>query len=328
MIESALDVGGAVVFWTASEFTDRDKLKAGLVLLGLDPFVPDPRPPASVLKDALEETLGGSRVLVRPLADRDGFTVVKEERGKNANYYATALIARVRNPDLPTIEYEPDDDRAIQVNRAFRRHSGRIPGVQLSACLVKIVEFLGGTRLRPTGAVYWIPGPKLDEWALAAQAVEAASGGGVVGPSRWGCEFAWVPVRPVPTSPRPSEHRPRGFGGGGPGGSRGSRIRRDRLGVNRRRCFDRPPAPLARRTRATGAAVRSASGRSTRCVRLVSIERGCGCWANRHHPASWHALRELRLPHAELGRSSGKYLHVSTGSPSNRLSSRIIEYNS
>ena len=177
MIESALDVGGAVVFWTASEFTDRDKLKAGLVLLGLDQFVPDPRPPASVLKDALEETLGGSRVLVRPLADRDGFTVVKEERGKNANYYATALTARVRNPDLLTIEYEPDDDRAVRVNRAFSRHSGRIPGVQLSACLVKIVEFLGGTRLRPTGAVYWIPGPKLDEWALAARAVEAAADG-------------------------------------------------------------------------------------------------------------------------------------------------------
>ena len=49
--------------------------------------------------------------------------------------------------------------------------------MQLSACLVKIVEFLGGTRLRPTGAVYWIPGPKLDEWALAARAVEAAADG-------------------------------------------------------------------------------------------------------------------------------------------------------
>ncbi len=65
MIESALDVGGGV-FWTASEFTDRDKLKAGLVLLGLDQFVADPRPPAIVLKDAMEEALGGSRVLVRP----------------------------------------------------------------------------------------------------------------------------------------------------------------------------------------------------------------------------------------------------------------------
>ena len=177
MIESTLDVGGAVVFWTAAEFTNRDKLRAGLVPLGLDPFVPDPRPHASVLKDALEETLGGSRVLVRPLADRDGFTVVKEERGRTANSYVTELIARVRNPDLPTIEYEPYDARAVRVDEAFRRHAGRVPGVQLSACLVKIVEFLGGTRLRPTGAVYWIPGPKLDEWAFAAKAVEAASEG-------------------------------------------------------------------------------------------------------------------------------------------------------
>ncbi len=92
-----------------------------------------------------------------------------------------------------------------------------------------------------------------------------AVGGGVGGPSRWGCEFAWVPIRHVPTSHRPSEHRSSGFGGGGPGGSRGSRIRRDRLRVNRRSCSERPPAPLARRTRAAGAAVQSASGRSTRC---------------------------------------------------------------
>lgn len=73
MIESNLEVGGAVVFWSASAFTDRDKLTAGLAPLGLDHFVPDPRPHASVLRDALEEALGGPRVLVRPLADRDGF---------------------------------------------------------------------------------------------------------------------------------------------------------------------------------------------------------------------------------------------------------------
>ena len=175
MIESTFDVGGAVVFWTASEFTDRDRLRVGLAPLGLAQFLPEPRPPASVLKDALEEALGGSRVLVRPLADRDGFTVVKEERGKNANYYATELIARVRNP--VQIDYDPFDDRAIRVNTAFQRHLGRIPGTQLSACLVRMVEFLGGTRLRPTGAVYWIPGPKLEEWSAVAQAVEQASDG-------------------------------------------------------------------------------------------------------------------------------------------------------
>jgi hypothetical protein len=42
---------------------------------------------------------------------------------------------------------------------------------------VRIVESLGGTRLRPSGAVYWIPGPKLDEWARAAEAVEQSADG-------------------------------------------------------------------------------------------------------------------------------------------------------
>ena len=42
---------------------------------------------------------------------------------------------------------------------------------------MKAVEALGGTRLRPTGAVYWVPGPKLDDWSSIARAVEAASDG-------------------------------------------------------------------------------------------------------------------------------------------------------
>jgi hypothetical protein len=177
MIESTLEVGGAVVFWAASEFTDRDKLTAGLTPLALDQFVPDPRPPASVLRDALEEALGGLRVLVRPLADRDGFTVVHEERGRTANGYTATLTARVTDTDPPSVAYDPLDDRASLVNVAFRKHRGRIPAAQLSACLVRVVESLGGTRLRPTGAVYWLPGPKIDEWARVSQAVEAAADG-------------------------------------------------------------------------------------------------------------------------------------------------------
>ena len=39
------------------------------------------------------------------------------------------------------------------------------------------MESLGGTRLRPTGAVYWIPGPKLDEWSQIVHAVEQCAEG-------------------------------------------------------------------------------------------------------------------------------------------------------
>ena len=90
MVEGRLDVGGAVAFWTLAEWTDRDRLRAGLTPLGLEKFVPEPRPAPAVLRDALEEVVGGPRVLVRPLAGRDGFAVVRGDRGAARNAYALA----------------------------------------------------------------------------------------------------------------------------------------------------------------------------------------------------------------------------------------------
>ena len=177
MVENSLDVGGGVVFWTLAEHSDRDKLVRGLTLLGFGDRVPEPRPPSAVLRCALEEALGGGCVLVRPLADRDGFTVVKEERGRACNAYLTDLVARVTPADPPGLDFEPLDDRASLVTQAYRRNAGRVPATQLSAALVGVVETLGGTRLRPGGAVYWVPGPKLDEWSRVAVAVEQAAEG-------------------------------------------------------------------------------------------------------------------------------------------------------
>jgi hypothetical protein len=42
---------------------------------------------------------------------------------------------------------------------------------------VRVIDALGGTRLRPSGAVYWLPAPRLDRWADVAHAVEMASEG-------------------------------------------------------------------------------------------------------------------------------------------------------
>jgi hypothetical protein len=176
MVEGNIDVGGAVVFWSLADATDRDKLCAGFRPLGLESFMPEPRAASAVLRDALEETLGGPRVLVRPLAARDGFAVVTEDRGAAANTYAVVLVARVAG-DPPDFTFDPADDRAARVVGKYRELAGRIPAAQLSSALVKVVESLGGTRLRPTGAVYWVPGHKLDDWAEAARAVEAAAVG-------------------------------------------------------------------------------------------------------------------------------------------------------
>ena len=175
MVESQLDVGGAVTFWSLADWSDRPRLQAAFAQAGLDAFVPDPRPAPACLKDALEDVLGGPRVLVRPLASRDGFAVVREDRGVSANAYATLLTASVRDGADPAFEpWTPDADRVAD---AYRRQLGRVPAGQLSAALVRVVEALGGTRLRPGGAVYWVPGPRLDEWAAAGRAAEQAAEG-------------------------------------------------------------------------------------------------------------------------------------------------------
>jgi hypothetical protein len=176
MVESHFDVGGAVVFWSLAEWSDRDRLAALFAPLGLESLVPEPRPAPACLRAALEEVLGGPRVLVRPLASKDGFAVVREDRGLAANLYATDLTARVTG-DPPAPTFDPWDGRAPRIEAAYRTHMGRVSAAQLSAALVRVVESLGGTRLRPSGAIYWVPGPRLDDWADVARAVERAADG-------------------------------------------------------------------------------------------------------------------------------------------------------
>ena len=176
MVRSDLDVGGAVVFWSLAEWSDRGRLESEFTPLGLGALVPDPRPAPACLRAALDEVFAGPRVLVRPLASRDGFAVVKEDRGLVANRYQTELTARVTG-EPATLTFDPNDVRSNRVETAYRAQLGRVPAAQVSAALVKAVEALGGIRLRPGGAVYWVPGPRLDAFAEAARAVERAADG-------------------------------------------------------------------------------------------------------------------------------------------------------
>jgi hypothetical protein len=178
MPESQIDIGGAVVFWSLAEWTDRDRLHAGLEPLALGHFVPEPRAATACLKDALEEVLGGPRTLIRPLARRDGFVVVQEQRGEQGNAYCQELLARiVEGNGAPCPEFSPCDDRAAKVLESYRRQLGLLHATQVSTVLVKLVESLGGTRLRPSGAIYWLPGHRLDDWQKAADVFAQAGRG-------------------------------------------------------------------------------------------------------------------------------------------------------
>jgi hypothetical protein len=177
MVENHLDIGGAIVFWNLAEWTDRGRLRALWAALDLEPLVPDPRPAPGVLRSALESIFAGPRVLIRPLASRDGFTVVREDRGLDSNRYQTDLSARVIDGDPPTLTFEPWDSRAVSIQGAYQAQMGRVSASQVSSSLVRIIESLGGTRLRPSGAVYWLPGNRIDEWSRIADAVEQAADG-------------------------------------------------------------------------------------------------------------------------------------------------------
>jgi hypothetical protein len=175
MVESMIEIGGAVVFWSLSEWTSREKLRAGFETAGLAAFVPEPRQAAAALRDALEEVLGGPRMLVRPLQSKDGFTVVREDRGEHGNSYAQELVARI--DDAGGITFACADDRAARVREAYDRQRGLLRAARVSGALVRVLETLGGTRLRPGGSVYWLPAHRLDGWQHAARAVEASGVG-------------------------------------------------------------------------------------------------------------------------------------------------------
>ena len=146
--------------------------------LGLEPFVPDPRPAPACLRDALDDVLGGPRVLVRPLATRDGFAVVREDRGLAANAYATLLTARVAGrPAGPVVR--PVDARAPTGSRDAYRAAAR-PGPGRP-----VVGRPGQGRRGPgrdpaaaaAGPSTGCPGPRLDDWAEVGRAVERAAEG-------------------------------------------------------------------------------------------------------------------------------------------------------
>lgn len=176
MQTTKFSTGGLVTFWTLAEFTDRAKLGAAWEASGFGEFVPEERAHVSVLKDALSEVFGGTHYLVRPLATKDGFAVVREVRGSDENSYSAVLTAKVFGDSEPVLT--GDTTKAFDVVMAYHKHAGRVTSQQMSAASVRILYKLGGTRLRPSGSVYWLPGDQAESWAAAVAGFEGAAHGG------------------------------------------------------------------------------------------------------------------------------------------------------
>jgi hypothetical protein len=178
MVQILKSYDGALVFWTLSEQSNRDRLKAGLDALGFGEHVPEPRANVTVLKDALIEVFGNRNYIIRPLSARQGFTVKTEAKGNDDNEYETYLTAKVANEhDAPI--FTGDQSRIHEITNLYFKMKGQLSSAQLGISLVAIMKAIAGIRLRPTGGIYWIEGKNVETWEKVVTIAEGASDGGV-----------------------------------------------------------------------------------------------------------------------------------------------------
>jgi len=171
---------GVVTFWTLSSNTDRAKLQQALNALGLDTPVPE-RTAQAALRAAMEQharatiqTSKTTRVLVRPLEDRDGYAIVQEEAEGQSLYYSPGVKATLaEDGSLNTYGIWDIED-------AYRQEQNILPAANVAGMLTGILSRLGAVALREKGGVYWLPQDAVDAWGLIAKAVEASGEGNAV----------------------------------------------------------------------------------------------------------------------------------------------------
>jgi len=172
-----ISVSGVVTYWRLS-WTDRNRLEQALTAIGLPELLPDQRQPTTILRNAMQQLYGGNGHLIRPLADGDGWEVVDERKGVQANDYGHILSARVQGETSASIEVSVTttaDQRDAIVTR-YDELRDRLHADAVAAMLTRYVSGrCHGTSLRPAGGVYWVPEDQVAQWRRLVEAVEAAA---------------------------------------------------------------------------------------------------------------------------------------------------------
>lgn len=182
MITNTMNAEGINVYWGIGANTSRPMLHRKLWDIGYGDYVPEERTPYSCLQSALQVVFkrgkDSSRILIRPLEDEIGFTVVREDRGREENSY----------PNESTWMLPDDHHSAVrgingaevmhgdEVRAEFERQKLLIGSASVGTALVKMAKALGAVTKKPEGGLYWLTIDKLPEWKKIAEAVEAASG--------------------------------------------------------------------------------------------------------------------------------------------------------
>lgn len=167
---------GGVTYWTLSSTgTPREALLAELTTSGLEKFCPREPTLEWCVQKALGRIYEGTDYLVRPLALRDGFSLVAEYRGQEENAYRQALAVRVT--DAGETCFTPASARPDGWDANLREIRATTPASKLGMSLTSLLYHLGGVALRKTGGVYWLPREAMPVWRSMARAVVRAGNG-------------------------------------------------------------------------------------------------------------------------------------------------------
>jgi len=167
---------GAMTYWSLGQQTDPEILQNGLTQLGLPNYAPKPRTWLMSLKAALAEMFVKPEELIRPLRhkQRNGYTVVVEDKGEFDNSYSRTVNASVDNEGEVSVTAGYADCYELQrLTNHFRRV---LPAGSVSDMLTEIINNLfGGISLKASGGLYFIPEEHNAKWMDVIMVVEAAA---------------------------------------------------------------------------------------------------------------------------------------------------------
>jgi hypothetical protein len=196
IVSEATKTCGAVSYWRLSGGVELDRLREAWKAEGLDvKLLPKPPRPETALHRAVQDvveapepgqkrrTVRGagvkSRTLVRPLAKRGAWAIVRETVD-GVSYIGAREEATVRwtvtSGGGGAVTIEPShDSRATAIITAFHAHQGKLAVEDISSWLVALAEHGKSTSLRDTGGVYFVPRDSVEFWRRATTAIKSVS---------------------------------------------------------------------------------------------------------------------------------------------------------
>lgn len=175
MTQKRINMSGVIIYWSTTE-TSLAQLRAACD--AVDPKVADWLPERCTaygsLREALKSVFPG--MLVRKLR-KEGFAVVREDRGDQSNDYdAIASVLIDEDDDDRLVFAGCSTEQATAIRHAYVVHRDTLQPGDVGVFMSRVLsEHLDGTMLRPrSGGVYWLPQERADRWQAIADAVEKA----------------------------------------------------------------------------------------------------------------------------------------------------------